>query len=46
MVVLTRKRIYAVLACIIFTTFIGIGGMNINKKPHIYYMGVFYGSFN
>ena len=32
MVVLTKKGIYTILACIVFTTFIGIGGMNINKN--------------
>jgi len=32
MVVLTKKRIYTILACIVFTTFIGIGGIGINKN--------------
>jgi len=32
MVVLTKKRIYTILTCIVLTTFIGIGGINTNKK--------------
>ncbi len=32
MVVLNRKRIYVILACIVFTTFIGLNGMNINHN--------------